>query len=328
MAYRRKGVRWLCAAAAPWALGGGLLVSFTASAGQPHFDAAALQSLWQSQMQASALIEPSWFIPQQSVPANSFLTQDLFSTLNVSQFQPYALALEDQHTTTQQASAAIPPLEKTPVTLSGDISPVLTPSQSDGGTPAAPRAVALSSTTPAPAEATPIASLAMPVSLTFNAPTALPPEPPRQVRSHYANVIDPEQMKREQRCLAEAIYFEARSESDEGQAAVAQVVLNRVKSGLYPSSVCGVVYQNRHRHLACQFTFACEGKRLRVTDRESWHNATRIAREVIEGSTYVADIGASTHYHAHYVRPYWARRLKKMDVIGRHIFYKLRPGQT
>jgi spore germination cell wall hydrolase CwlJ-like protein len=106
------------------------------------------------------------------------------------------------------------------------------------------------------------------------------------------------------------------------------VVLNRVKSGLYPSSICGVVYQNRHRHLACQFTFACEGKALRVSDAESWQSASRVAKAVLEGKTYLADVGASTHYHADYVRPRWAKRLKKMDVIGRHIFYQLRAGQT
>ena len=105
-------------------------------------------------------------------------------------------------------------------------------------------------------------------------------------------------------------------------------LLNRVKSGLYPASVCGVVYQNRNRHLACQFTFACEGKALRITEPGPWRDATRIAREVYEGTTYLADVGASTHYHADYVRPYWARKLKKMDTIGRHVFYKLRPGQT
>jgi spore germination cell wall hydrolase CwlJ-like protein len=101
---------------------------------------------------------------------------------------------------------------------------------------------------------------------------------------------------------------------------VAQVVLNRARSGLYPSSVCGVVYQNRHRHLACQFTFACEGKRLRITDAGSWRDATRIAKAVLEGETYLAEVGGSTHYHADYVKPSWSRRLKKMDVIGRHIF--------
>ena len=109
---------------------------------------------------------------------------------------------------------------------------------------------------------------------------------------------------------------------------MAQVVLNRARSGLYPSSVCGVVYQNRHRHLACQFTFACEGKSLRISDGPSWRDATRIAKAVLEGRTYLAEVGGSTHYHADYVKPSWSRRLKKMDVIGRHIFYKLKPGQT
>jgi spore germination cell wall hydrolase CwlJ-like protein len=147
-------------------------------------------------------------------------------------------------------------------------------------------------------------------------------------RPRYADLIAPGAIEREQRCLAEAVYFEARSESEDGRAAVAQVILNRVRSGLYPSSVCGVVYQNRHRHLACQFTFACEGKALRITDGESWDAARRIAKDVTEGRTYLAEVGGSTHYHADYVRPGWARRLKKMDVIGRHIFYQLRPGQT
>ena len=147
-------------------------------------------------------------------------------------------------------------------------------------------------------------------------------------RPRYADLINPDNLSKEQRCLAEAVYFEARSESVEGQAAVAQVVLNRVKSGLYPSNICGVVYQNRHRHLACQFTFACEGKALRIRDTESWERAKQVASAVLEGKTYLADVGGATHYHADYVRPYWARRLKKMDVIGRHIFYKLKPGQT
>ena len=96
-------------------------------------------------------------------------------------------------------------------------------------------------------------------------------------KPRYADLVVPENLDREQRCLAEAVYFEARSEPEEGQAAVAQVVLNRARSGLYPSSVCGVVYQNRHRHLACQFTFACEGKSLRITDGPSWRDATRVA---------------------------------------------------
>jgi spore germination cell wall hydrolase CwlJ-like protein len=149
----------------------------------------------------------------------------------------------------------------------------------------------------------------------------------RTARPNYAALIEGDR-EREEKCLAEAIYFESRSESEEGQAAVAQVVLNRVGSGLYPTSICAVVYQNRHRHNACQFSFACEGRALRITEPEPWRMATRIARAVLDGKTYVADVGNSTHYHASYVRPYWAKALKKMDKIGTHIFYKLRPGQT
>jgi spore germination cell wall hydrolase CwlJ-like protein len=207
-----------------------------------------------------------------------------------------------------------------------------------GATPAVPRAIALSSTTPAPADATPIEIAAVPVSLPAGGlsirldrggrGTSAIARDPEGNRPNYGELINPENLSREQRCLAEAVYFEARSEPEQGQAAVAQVVLNRVKSGLYPSSICGVVYQNRHRHLACQFTFACEGKSLRIADADSWRSAARVAKEVLEGKTYLADVGAATHYHADYVRPRWAKRLKKMDVIGRHIFYKLRPGQT
>ncbi|GEP02124.1 ATP-binding protein [Methylobacterium oxalidis] len=204
----------------------------------------------------------------------------------------------------------------------------------DGSTPAIPRAVALSSTTPAPADATPIevaaASLALP-GFSFRADRPDPGKPaaePDSARHRYADLIVPEAMDKEQRCLAEAVYFEARSEPEEGQAAVAQVVLNRVKSGLYPGNVCGVVYQNRHRYMGCQFSFACEGKSLRITDAGSWQTATRIASAVIEGRTYLSEVGNATHYHADYVRPGWSRRLRKMDVIGRHIFYQLKRGQT
>ena len=145
---------------------------------------------------------------------------------------------------------------------------------------------------------------------------------------NYAALIENSSSAAELRCLTEAVYFEARSEPEAGQAAVAQVVLNRAKSGLYPDSVCGVVYQNRHRHLACQFTFTCEGKALRVTEPESWQQASRVAREVLTGKTYLSEVGGSTHYHAHYVNPRWARAMKKTDTIGSHIFYKLRSDRT
>jgi spore germination cell wall hydrolase CwlJ-like protein len=203
-------------------------------------------------------------------------------------------------------------------------------------TPSVSRAITLSSTTPAPADATPVEIAAAPVSAPqsvrldrgVDAGTTVATRVDPDNRPRYVDLIDPDNLSKEQRCLAEAVYFEARSEPEEGQAAVAQVVLNRVRSGLYPSSICGVVYQNRHRHLACQFTFACEGKSLRIRERDSWDDAKRIASAVLNGDTYLADVGASTHYHANYVRPRWSRKLKRMDVIGRHIFYKLRPGQT
>jgi len=142
-----------------------------------------------------------------------------------------------------------------------------------------------------------------------------------EMRRVYIGLIEPEHLEREEHCLAQAVYFEARSETEEGRAAIAQVVLNRVKSGVYPTTVCGVVFQNRHRKLACQFTFACEGKALRITEPEAWKAAQRIARDVYEGKIYLAEVGDATHYHADYVQPGWAKKLKKMDVIGRHIFY-------
>jgi hypothetical protein len=204
------------------------------------------------------------------------------------------------------------------------------PDISDGGTPVVGRAVSLASATPAPADAIPTAIAAVPVSLP---PSAVPRvETPAiaktPVHRGYADLIDPAKVSKEQRCLAEAVYFEARSEPETGQAAVAQVVLNRVKSGLYPNSVCGVVYQNRHRYLACQFTFACEGKSLKITDGESWQTALRIAKEVVAGKTYLSGVGGATHYHANYVKPYWAKRLTRKDKVGAHIFYQLKPGQT
>ena len=194
-----------------------------------------------------------------------------------------------------------------------------------GATPKVARAEALASATPAPADGAPVlASFAAPLPSGPN----LSSVPGIGLRPNFAALLAGERGARERKCLAEAVYFEARSEPEEGQAAVAQVVLNRATSGLYPPSVCGVVYQNRTHHKACQFSFACEGKALRVTEPEAWHTAERIADEVVQGKTYLSDVGGATHYHAKYVRPAWARRLVKMDVIGHHIFYKLRAGQT
>ncbi|MES0880078.1 cell wall hydrolase [Roseibium sp. SCP14] len=132
--------------------------------------------------------------------------------------------------------------------------------------------------------------------------------------------------KKEQRCLAEAIYFEARGESEEGQAAVAQVVLNRVKNPAYPNSICGVVYQNRHKRNRCQFSFACDGIKDRISSKGAWKTAQKLAKEVLDGKRYLKMVDASTHYHATYVNPRWAKSMAKRGQVGLHIFYKTYAG--
>jgi spore germination cell wall hydrolase CwlJ-like protein len=126
------------------------------------------------------------------------------------------------------------------------------------------------------------------------------------------------------KCLAEAVYFEARGEPVRGQIAVAQVVVNRAFSGYYPATVCGVVYQNAHRRLACQFTFACDGIRDVVTEPELWTRAKTIAKEMLDGRLWLPEVNRSTHYHATYVRPYWVREMRKNYKTGLHIFYRPR----
>ena len=128
-----------------------------------------------------------------------------------------------------------------------------------------------------------------------------------------------------EKCLADAVYFEARGEPLKGQQAVAQVVMNRVFSGYYPHDVCGVVYQNSSRHLACQFTFACEGKDLdRIEEPDMWEQAKRIAKDMLSGKIWLADIGHATHYHAYWVHPSWVNEMKKLYHLGVHTFYRPR----
>ncbi len=189
-----------------------------------------------------------------------------------------------------------------------------------GATPAVSRAEVLGSNTPFSADETPVEADMSVIAKGEQAAIGW------GGRRDYLALIAADRLDSEKRCLAQAIYFEARGESAEGQAAVAQVVLNRMTSGLYPSTICGVVFQNRsHRH-ACQFSFTCDGRPLRVRDAEAWIEASRIAEDVLAGKTWLADIGDATHYHANDVRPRWARSLKKIDVIGRHIFYRLKSG--
>jgi hypothetical protein len=127
------------------------------------------------------------------------------------------------------------------------------------------------------------------------------------------------------KCLADAVYFEARGEPYKGQQAVAQVVMNRVFSGFYPNDVCGVVYQNSGRHLACQFTFACEGKDLsRIDEPDMWEQAKQIAKDMLDGKIWLTEVGHATHYHAHWVHPSWVHEMTKLYKLGVHTFYRPR----
>jgi spore germination cell wall hydrolase CwlJ-like protein len=125
-----------------------------------------------------------------------------------------------------------------------------------------------------------------------------------------------------EKCLADAIYFESRGETKQGQTAVAQVVVNRAFSGFYPSDICGVVYQNANRYLACQFTFACEGKKLIVDEPDMWEQAKQISHEMLDGRLWLDEIGKATHYHAYWVHPDWIREMRKINRIGVHTFYR------
>jgi spore germination cell wall hydrolase CwlJ-like protein len=129
---------------------------------------------------------------------------------------------------------------------------------------------------------------------------------------------------RHEKCLAEAVYFEARGEAVRGQIAVAQVVMNRAFSGFYPSTVCGVVYQNKHRHLACQFTFACDNVADVVREPEMWDRAKKIAKAMLDGQLWLPEVAKSTHYHAYWVHPSWVHEMKKMYRFGVHTFYRPR----
>ncbi|MGA8900563.1 cell wall hydrolase [Bradyrhizobium sp.] len=137
-------------------------------------------------------------------------------------------------------------------------------------------------------------------------------------------LLDEKSRAKSEKCLAEAVYFEARGEAVRGQIAVAQVVLNRAFSGFYPTTVCGVVYQNKHRHLACQFTFACDGVADVVREPDMWDRAKKIAKAMLDGEIWLPEVGKSTHYHAYWVHPSWVSEMKKMYKFGVHTFYRPR----
>jgi len=130
----------------------------------------------------------------------------------------------------------------------------------------------------------------------------------------------------QENCLATAVYFEARSESQLGQMAVATVILNRVKASNSSSSICGVVYRGASHLNACQFSFACDGKPDLVDDARAWKSALEVTAVALANDKKAKNgrmqiLATATHYHADYVDPYWSKSLNRLTKIGRHIFY-------
>ena len=137
--------------------------------------------------------------------------------------------------------------------------------------------------------------------------------------------VSTETKSRALECLTSALYYEAGQEGVDGQKAVAQVVLNRVRHPAFPNTVCGVVYEGSTRVTGCQFTFTCDGSMARRPVPAIWNRMRKIAWQMLTGHVY-APVGQATHYHANYVVPYWAPTLVKTSVEGVHLFYRWAGG--
>ena len=343
----RSRLAWAGSAVAPWGIALGLLVSITAQADQDPASATSGFSRYESsfgQAEASAPglipvrfsvgsaeelsaapdeIEPNGVLkPRHSaLPAiNRTAKGDPFIALRPG-FDAHS-RLPVATPTDAHAETDWPSDWRSPAaTEATQAAPAPTSVYSDGATPALALEIALNSSTPRPTDTK--------LGVTVIARAA--PTPPGVInvfgdtsKPNYAALIDPKDSARQMRCLAEAVYFESRSEPEAGQAAVAQVVLNRVRSGIFPTNVCGVVYQDRNRPFACQFSFACEGKSLRIEEPGAWAIATRIAQDVVSGVNFNPKIAEALNYHANYVYPFWAPSLRRVDRIGAHIFYAMR----
>lgn len=124
-------------------------------------------------------------------------------------------------------------------------------------------------------------------------------------------------------CLTQAVYFEARGETPRGQAAVAEVVMNRVKNPSFPKTICAVVFQGAASH-GCQFSFACDGSMRRGLEMAAWDRARRIAERTLAG-VMLANIGNATHFHTLSVQPDWGPQMLRVAQVGLHVFYRFNP---
>ncbi len=164
-----------------------------------------------------------------------------------------------------------------------------------------------------------------------DAPTSAPAAPhPRPSPVIRAAVLAPAQALRppeDLNCLTQAVYYEARGESERGQAAVAQVVLNRVGNPIFPKTVCAVVFQGASR-AQCQFSFACDGALRQPREDLAWDRARRIAERALKGSV-MPEIGAATNFRAAGIDHRWGRGFIRVTQVGQHVFYRLgRPHEA
>ena len=162
-------------------------------------------------------------------------------------------------------------------------------------------------------------------AVAINAAVPVSNEPNPAARPYREAYATPADRLRATECLTAAIYYEAAIEPVDGQRAVAQVVLNRVRHPAFPKSVCGVVFQGSDRPTGCQFTFACDGALNRAPAASLWARARKVAEEALAGKVY-APVGWSTHYHTNWVVPYWSSTLTKDAIVGSHIFYRWAGG--
>lgn len=169
----------------------------------------------------------------------------------------------------------------------------------------------------------------------FTSPAATPKAQPALNTSSLAAYIETgyqpiekrlERANAERDCLAQAIYHEARGESEAGQLAVANVIVNRARSGKFPPTLCGVIYQNANKgRYRCQFTFACDGRSDAPGERRAWARSAALAEDVYAefalGENVGAVPGSVLYYHTTAVRPSWSNTFNAVAKVGSHIFY-------
>lgn len=142
------------------------------------------------------------------------------------------------------------------------------------------------------------------------------------MRSAYpALLVDETKLEKEWGCLVEALYFEARGENMQGQIAVAEVILNRVKSRRFPDTICKVISQGASRRNACQFSFKCDGRPEEFNEHSAYERVSHVADMMMDGRS-LQITGGATFYHTTAVRPGWSRRLSRTTRIGDHLFYR------